>query len=176
MAANFRWLTTFSILVACGGGDDTCDPIEQSGCDSGQACEQVLGGEPACFAPIEVRGHVLDLASERGLGGARVVAVDVNGAAVSSVAVSGSDGTYALPVPAQRSADGAPAAFPVSLRADRAGYQGFPGTVRQALPLDIATAVRDGESYVLASALTEIGLLSAPGAAPGAIRGKVAVP
>src|SRR3954467_14077575 len=97
------WLgVSLSLLVACGGGDSNgpCDPIAQSGCSNGQACEQVSGGDPTCFAPIEVRGRVLDLADAHGITGARVVAVDVNGAAVSSVAVSASDGTYALSVPA----------------------------------------------------------------------------
>jgi len=164
-------------LVACGGDDNgPCDPVAQSGCSNGQACEQVSGGDPACFAPIEVHGRVLDLADSHGIADARVVAVDVNGAAVSSVAISGSDGTYALPVPAQRNADGTPSAFPVSLRADAAGYQGFPGTVRQALPLDVATATADGDGFTLKSALTDVGLIAEPTASAGAIHGKVAVP
>jgi hypothetical protein len=163
--------------VGCGGNDDkTCDAVAQSGCDDGLVCEQVTDGEPTCFAPIQVRGKVLDLADTQGIAGARVVAVDVNGAAVSSVAVSASDGTYALPIPAQRSADGTPAAFPVSLRADAAGYQGFPGTVRQALPLDVGAAAADGDGFVIKSALTDIGLIAQPDAPTGSIRGKVEVP
>ena len=127
MGANLRLAISLSLLVACGGNDDkTCDPVAQSGCDNGQVCEQVSAGEPTCFAPIEVRGKVLDLADAHGIAGARVVAVDVNGAAVSSVAISGSDGTYALPIPAQRDADGKPSAFPVSLRADAARLSSVP--------------------------------------------------
>jgi hypothetical protein len=168
---------SLSLLVACGGNDETkCDPVAQTGCNDGHVCEQVASGEPTCFAPIEVHGKVIDLADGHGIAGAQVVAVDVNGAAVSSVAVSGSDGTYALPVPAQRDADGKPSAFPVSLRADAAGYQGFPGTVRQALPLDVMTAVADGDGFVLKSALTDIGLFAQPNASAGSIHGKAAVP
>jgi hypothetical protein len=163
--------------MACGGDDDkSCDAVAQSGCDDGLVCEQVADGEPTCFAPIHVRGKVLDLADAHGISGARVVAVDVNGAAVSSVAISGSDGTYALPIPAQRNAAGMPSAFPVSLRADAARYQGFPGTVRQALPLDVGAAAADGDGFVIKSALTDIGLIAEPNASTGSIHGKVAVP
>lgn len=177
MAANLRLAISLSLLVACGGNDEkTCDPVAQSGCNDGHVCEQVAGAEPACFAPIEVRGKVLDLADAHGIAGARVVAVDINGAAVSSVAVSGSDGTYTLPVPAQRDAAGKPAAFPVSLHADAAGYQAFPGTVRQALPLDVGTAAADGDGFVIKSALTDIGLIAQSNAAAGSIHGKVAIP
>jgi len=177
MGANLRLAVSLSLLVACGGNDETkCDLVAQTGCNDGHVCEQVADGEPTCFAPIEVRGKVIDLADNHGIAGAQVVAVDVNGAAVSSVAISGSDGTYALPVPAQRDADGKPSAFPVSLRADAAGYQGFPGTVRQALPLDVMTAAADGDGFVLKSALTDIGLFAQPNASAGSIHGKAAVP
>jgi hypothetical protein len=163
-------------LVACGSDSEgPCDPVAQSGCEGGQVCEQVADGEPACFAPVEVHGRVIDLADLHGIAGARVVAVDVNGAAASSVAITGSDGSYSLPVPALRSADGTPSAFPVSLRADAAGYQSFPGTIRQALPLDVATATSAGGSLVLASPLTEIGLLAQPDAPAGSISGTAAV-
>lgn len=177
MSANLRLAISLSLLVACGGDEDgPCDPVAQSGCSDGKVCEQISEGEPTCFAPVEVRGKVIDLADSKGIAGARVVAVDVNGATVSSVAISGSDGTYALPVPAQRDADGKPSAFPVSLRADAAGYQAFPGTVRQALPLDVGTAAADGDGFVIKSAITDIGLFTQASAPAGSIHGKVAVP
>jgi hypothetical protein len=177
MGANLRLGISLSLVIACGGNDDkTCDPVAQSGCSDGKVCEQVMDAEPTCFAPIEIRGKVIDLADSHGIAGARVVAVDVNGAAVSSVAISASDGKYTLPVPGLRNADGTPSAFPVSLRADAASYQGFPGTVRQALPLDVATAAASGDGFVLTSALTDIGLLVQASAPAGSIHGKVAVP
>jgi len=165
------------LLIGCGGdGDKRCDPAAQSGCDDGERCEEVSGGEPVCLAPVELRGRVIDLGDARGVAGARVVAVDVNGAAASSVAISDSDGSYVLPVPALRNADHTPSAFAVSLRADAAGYLSFPGTVRQALPVDIATATADGDGFVIQSALTDIGLFAKANAPAGSIRGKVAVP
>lgn len=175
MSARLGLIAPMMVLAACGGDNGPCDPVAQSGCDNGLVCEQVSNEKPTCFAPVELRGKVLDLADSHGIAGARVVAVDVNGAAVTSVAISGADGAYVLPVPAQRSTDGKPSAFPVSLRADAAGYQAFPGTVRQALPLDIATATADGDGFVVMSALTDVGLIAEPGAPAGSIHGKVAI-
>lgn len=161
--------------AGCGGSDGPCDPVAQSGCDGGKVCEQVAASDtPACFAPVELRGRVIDLASHAGIAGARVVAVDVNGAAASGVALSAADGSYALQVPAQRAADGAPGALPVTLRADAAGYQSFPGTIRQPLPIDVAGAVAMNGSYVVQSSLTDVGLLAHAGGT-GAIHGRVEV-
>ncbi len=167
-----------SLLAACGGddGDKPCDPVAQSGCDDGNVCEQVADGEPTCFAPVLIKGRVLDLSTKAGIAGARVVAVDVNGAAASGVAVSAADGSYSLALPAQRSMDGTPAAFPVSLRADAPGYQSFPGTLRQALPIDTGVAVADGDGYTVKSTLTDIGLLAGGGGGAGSIKGHAAVP
>ena len=167
-----------TLLAAC-GGDDTnkpCDPTAQTGCDNGQVCEQVKDLEPACFAPVLIKGRVLDLSTKAGIAGARVVAVDVNGAAASGVAVSSADGSYALAIPATRSMDGTPAAVTVSLRADAPGYQSFPGTVRQALPIDTSAAIADGGGFTVKSTLTDIGLLAGAGGGAGSIKGHVAVP
>jgi hypothetical protein len=42
------------VLLACGDDDDEregpCTPGTAEGCDDDQVCEQVAGGEPACFA------------------------------------------------------------------------------------------------------------------------------
>jgi hypothetical protein len=54
--------------------------------------------------------------------------------------------------------------------------QGFPETVRQALPLDVATATTSDDGFVLKSALTDIGLTAQPNASAGSIHGKEAVP
>jgi hypothetical protein len=162
--------------MACGGADKPCDPVAHSGCDGNQVCEQVVGEQPACYAPVEIHGRVVDLASGHGVVGARVVAVDVNGAAASSVALSTGDGSYVLAVPAERNADGTPSGFAISLRADAAGYQSFPGTIRQALPLDLATATAAGDGFALQSTLTDIGLQADLGAPAGSIRGRVAIP
>jgi hypothetical protein len=170
--ARLVWL-----IAAAVGCDGPCDPAVPSDCDHGQVCEQVAGSDtPACFAPVELHGRVLDLATGAAIAGARVVAVDVNGAAASGVALSAADGGYALQVPAERGAGGAPGTLPVTLRADAAGYQSFPGTIRQPLPIDVATAVMTGGNYVVQSSLTDVGLLARTGAAAaGALRGHVEI-
>src|SRR5258705_7371189 len=113
-----RLLWPMILAAGCGGDSGPCDPVAQSGCDNGKVCEQVAGSStPACFAPVELHGRVLNLATHAGIAGARVVAVDVNGAAASGVAISAADGTYALQGPAERATGGAAAAVPVPPRA-----------------------------------------------------------
>src|SRR5690606_14739551 len=88
-----------------------------------------------------VEGRVFDaLAPEVGLAGARVVAIDANGAARSAVVIAGVDGQYVLPVATPRAADGAPIATQITLRADAAGYQTFPTAPRAAMPVRLSGA------------------------------------
>ena len=165
------------LVVGCGGGDDTCDAVANTGCDSNQACELVQGGKPTCVAAVVVVGRVFDLETNSGVGGARVVALDANGAAMSFVATSATDGTYSLAIPTSRMSDGAPAeTFKITLRADANGYLTFPGGVRPALPFDTSTAVLTNGRYEIRSALTDVGLLklAAGGPAIGTIDGQVA--
>jgi len=79
-----------------------CSVTDQTGCKTGQVCEQVVGGDPGCFQPVAVKGMVFDTTTTQGIEGADVVARDVNGAAVSGVAVTDKDGNYSLTVPVQR--------------------------------------------------------------------------
>ena len=73
-----------------------------------QVCEHVDDGTTACFAPFLIRGRVVESAQTSvGIGGALVVARDINGALASrGVASSASDGVYELSIPAARRADG----------------------------------------------------------------------
>jgi hypothetical protein len=138
----------------------------------------VEGGEPACFAPVVVTGQVFDLTDGVAVADAHIVALDVNGAAVSGVAITDDAGAYELSVPATRDADGAPIGVELTLRADAVGYQTFPSGIRQALPIDLSNAVEqdDGRS-VVSSTLTDIGLLVLPvGAGDAQVFGTVEVP
>lgn len=166
-----------SSLAACGSDDKTCNPVERSGCDDGLVCEVVEGGEPACFKPVLIRGQVFDLGDDGAVEDAQIVALDVNGAAVSEVAVSDADGAYELYVPTTRDADGVPLEAELTLRADAAGYATFPSGVRQALPIDISAPVEEDGALVVESTLTEIGLLGLPAdAGDGQIFGTVELP
>jgi hypothetical protein len=92
------------------------------------------------------------------------------------VAITDVAGEYSIRVPTTRSADGTPAlTTSVTLRADAAGYDPFPGAVRPALPIDTRTAVAEEGRWVVRSALTDVGLLPLASAPGGAIHGVAAV-
>jgi hypothetical protein len=164
-------------MGACGSDDDeVCDPVANTGCEDDLVCERVTGGaEPICVGPVVLRGKVFALPGTTGIAGARVVALDVNGAAVSSVAVTGTDGTYELRVPSERNADGTVVGQNVTLRSDAQGYLSFPSGIRTALPIDTRAAALVGGRYVVMSALTDVGLIAFQGGT-GGIAGTVAVP
>src|SRR6185436_1208598 len=93
------WLVPVASLpfvTAC-GDDDTgesnegCSPADQSGCAAGLVCEEVQGGDPACFGPVSFKGKVYSALDKKPVGGARVVARDANDAAVSRVALTAAD-------------------------------------------------------------------------------------
>lgn len=171
-----RLAVALSILVPGCGDDDACNPVANSGCDDNQACELVQGGEPTCVAAVVVVGRVFDLSTNAGIGGARIVAIDANGAAMSFVATTAADGSYTLPVPIARTSEGAPAeSFKVTLRADASGYLTFPEGIRPALAFDTSSATLADGRYEIKSSLTDVGLLKlAPGTATGTIKGRVA--
>ncbi len=141
---------------ACGGSSSSgpaCNTAAQAGCAPGQYCEPLTNGGAGCFAPVLLRGAVVDpTAATTTLGGARVVALDANRAPVSTVAVSAS----------------------VTLRADRQGYQTFPGGVRPALPIDLSTAALSGTSWIVSGPLTALELLPLVGGGTAYVHGTVA--
>jgi hypothetical protein len=164
-------------IAACGDdGDKTCDPVANTGCDNGQVCEEVPDGAPTCFAPVTIRGRVFDFATDAAIAGATVVGVDVNGAAITTVAVTDATGAYVLAVPTARAADGAPiGGKALTLRADATGYLTFPSGVRPALPIDTTSPALVDGNYVVQSTLTDVGLLPLPaGPATGMIHGRAA--
>ncbi len=169
-------LALFSSLAACGGSSApkvaACDPTNASSCGSGQACEQVQGGQPTCFAKLVVSGRVFELAnSTNGIAGARVVALDPNRAPLAPASVTGADGAYTITVPATRNANGTPTGS-VTLRADAAGYQTFPSGLRPAIPVDLSTATLSSGAYRVTTA-TDIGLVALPAGSYAALHGTV---
>lgn len=163
-------IASLTLVPACGGdttgtggggGGDAgkpCSIADQTGCAMGQVCEEVEGAtDPACFAPVSLQGHVIGALDSKPIAGARVVASDADGAAVSTVAISAADGAYSLTVPAKRDAKGVPVQVSYTLRADAKGFLTFPLAPRVALPIDVSTAA--GTPPVLKSAATEIALI-----------------
>ncbi len=180
-------------VFSCGGGGGTtgalgdlvsCHTLTDDGCEDGLACEYTKDGPTGCFLPVVLSGNVFNLASGAPIEGARVVALDANGSVASSVAVTDAEGRYQLVVSVTRESDGDPAAGEsVTLRADAAGFQTFPGGVRQALPVDVTGAVEadvtlnKADALLVDTALTDIGLIALePGAPTGSIYGTVELP
>lgn len=178
MRVSSQWVLCGLVLplaVACGGDDkadddEPCSLEAQTGCEQGLVCEEVVGGEPGCFAPITVKGKVFDTGSSAGVEGARVVARDANDAPISSVAVTDSSGDYSLNVPTRRNQEGEPQEATYTLRADAAGYLTYPLPPRVAIPILVSNATEG----VVQSAATDIGLVPLEDTAGlGAISGEV---
>jgi hypothetical protein len=162
------------VCQAVSGGDPACfcDSATQTGCNQDEVCEAITEGNSGCFAPVSVAGKVFDLASGAAVEGARVVARDVNDAAVSGVAVTDAKGGYTLNVPTPRTKDGKPLENNVTLRADASGFLTFPAPPRIALPFDVASAM--GDPPVLSSTATDIGLIALEASTQlGTVTGKV---
>lgn len=169
-------------LAACGDDNpppppaDTskCSVKDQTGCETGQVCEDVQGGTVGCFKPVSLQGMVIDALDKKPISGARVVARDANDAAVSTVAVSGVDGVYKLTVPAKRDSAGKAVAANLTLRADASGYLTFPKAPRSAIPVDVSAAT--GEPLIVKNAATDIALIPIEGTALGWVSGKIEAP
>lgn len=170
-------LTACLALAACGSdkGGDACDLADPTSCEEGLVCETVSGAEPGCFTPVRVEGRVFDSTTDLGIEGAQVVALDVNGGAVSEVSVTGIDGAYSLPVPVERTSDGAALGFNVTLRVDAQDYLPFPKAPRAALPIDLNDGVTSDEATVVQNATTDVALIPLPGdtSGLGSISGRV---
>jgi hypothetical protein len=170
-------LLTLPLVTGCGDDEPPpekkaeCNFASGSGCEAGEVCEEVEGEKAQCFAPLVVSGRVFDLSDDAAIEGARVVARDANGAALSSVAITDAEGHYELRVPAKRLPGGEIADTDVTLRADATGFLTFPLAPRVALPIDLSTAT--GDPPEVASALTDVGLIPLPDAARGSISGRV---
>jgi hypothetical protein len=164
-------LATFS--TACGRRRASCNLDDNSGCPSEKVCERVQGGDPACFTPVKIEGRVFDLATDASIEGARVVALDPNGAAASGVALSGTDGVYSLRIPSERNSDGSIVNTSCTLRADAMNYQSFPGGIRASLPVDVTTSTETDGGMVVRNATTDVGLIALPDGSRGAISGQV---
>jgi hypothetical protein len=164
------------VMGCSSDSSDACDPIAQTGCEEDLVCEEVVDGGPACFAPVVLRGNVFDRADDSAIEGATVVALDANRSPASTVAVTNASGDYEMQVARQRDVDGNPLGGDVTLRADAAGFQTFPGGIQQALPIDVSSPVEQDGVLVVQTPATDIGLIALPsGAGTNQIFGNVEV-
>lgn len=151
--------------AVCGGRGSTCS---EGDCGDGLVCAPRSGGEPACQPPVLVRGIVLEVQTDDAIAGAHVLALDVQGTALTRIAESGVDGSYLLEIPGvERNDDGDPTSFAVTLRAAGREHITFPSGLRTALPIDVADAVEEDIGYVVEGSLTTIALLPLPAAQQG---------
>ncbi len=176
-----RMINTAAVVLllasGCSSTSNACNPVAQTGCEEGLVCEEVVGSEAGCFEPVVLRGNVFDRANDNGIEGATVVALDANRAPASTVAVTDAIGNYQIQVARQRDTDGNPTGGDVTLRADAAGFQTFPGGIRQALPIDVSNPVGEDGLLVVQTAATDISLIALPsGAGSNEIFGSVEVP
>lgn len=176
-------LAAAAALVAAGCSSSNHTPTcLETGCATGQVCESVAGGTWACFDPVYVSGRVYNLAdantATNGVVGARVVGQDVNGAPVSSVAISTTGGAYQFKVgvAVARKADGSPASGTVTLRVDSQGYATFPSGLRVALPIALTSATHGTGRWTVQTSLTDVGLQAIASAPAGEITGTVQLP
>ncbi|MCK5861494.1 MAG: carboxypeptidase regulatory-like domain-containing protein [Candidatus Hydrogenedentes bacterium] len=146
---------------------------------------------------VQLHGQVLDMANDLPIEGARVQAVDINGAPVGNTAATDAQGNYELTVPHQWNPDGdqeketeeSELEYGVyMLHCQAMGYQAFPSSIRPSLPIDMETAVKaaPGEETLFAkltidettTILTTIKLIALGGASDqlGIISGHIALP
>jgi hypothetical protein len=172
-----------ALALAVAGGckkddENTCTLGDAASCEDGLVCEEVQGAEPACFAPIVVRGQVFDPTdADAPVAGADVVALDANGQAVTLTGTTDADGNYELTVPAMRDADGNVVdGTAVTLRVDADDYVAFPKPPRFAIPVDLTVAVDTDGTLVVDSAVTDVALFPIPASATeyGTITGSIA--
>jgi hypothetical protein len=156
--------------------DGSCDPAASS-CVQDQVCDLTEDGGGICVAPVQIIGAVLGLADDAPIEGARVQAVDANGAAVGTTGTTSADGGFLITVPAVRELDGSPIEGNYTLRAQAHAHQEFPTALRPALPIDVTSAVADeaGSTWVLEVPQSTVKLIALQGDSStlGSISGSV---
>ncbi len=176
----FSFLLIGALAAAGGCKDDPppaqCTVGDNTTCADGQVCEEVQGGQPACFAPVRLTGQVTDAETGGAIAGAQVVAVNANGEAITLTATTDASGNYSLDVPTMRNPDGSIITTAITLRVDADNYLTFPSPPRYAIPVDIsaATAVVDGNGVsVVDNPSTDVALFAMPAGSYGTITGTI---
>ncbi|MBA2662375.1 MAG: carboxypeptidase regulatory-like domain-containing protein [Bradymonadaceae bacterium] len=153
---------------------NTCS-AEEAHCAPDLVCAEREGGTFACYSPVVVTGLVFDSEDRDAIEGAHVIALNEEATAVTDVAISGVDGSYALSLPVKRDANGKPLRQFFTLRASAQDYQTFPSGIRTALPIDASVGTDKDGKWRISTALTEIAMIALPESEQGraAISGRV---
>jgi hypothetical protein len=170
LGRTFLYCCALSGAIACGSSDkdtdkpgesgDSCQPdVAPSECRDGLSCDPLAAGDGhVCGAVLTLVGEVSNALGAAPIAGARLIALNEEGAPVGDVAVSDAQGKYQLLVPAPRNADGTVAATASwTLSAAAQGYQPFPAGPRPAIP--ISGAQSSGDPARIEAANTQVSLL-----------------
>ena len=174
-----RWAALLLCAAAC-AEEPRCDPERDLGCPPELACATVQGRDaPACLTPVVVRGRALDSASGGPIAGARITAVDEDGAPLAPAATTLLDGTYEIRVAAARDAAELPRSRRLRLRGAAPGYGSVPDVWRTWPTSDLAGArpTQQADKLVLAGPATDLELVAlAGGPGRGELSGRVELP
>jgi hypothetical protein len=143
--------------VAEGGACDASADTEQ--CAPELTCAEITDGSYECHEPVVVRGRVFDLSDDAAIEGAHVLGLDDSPIAVTDIAVSIADGSYALELPVVRDTEGTPQESFFTLRSSADAYETFPGGIRTALPINTTIAVQADGEWTIEGTVTDIALL-----------------
>lgn len=165
---RFTTMVLGGALTALSCGSDSAGPVERGGecddegavCVAGLVCAPVTDGTARCFSPVFLRGEVTDSMDATAIEGAHVIALDDQGSAITSVAVTGPDGRYEVELPVERDAEGNPVDETFTLQSSAQGYQPFPGGLRVSLPISTADAEDSDDTHVIESTLTDVTLIA----------------
>jgi hypothetical protein len=141
---------------------DECN-LDDPDCPAGEFCQAIQDAGPQCLEPIMIKGMVIDAVDESPVAGALVQALDPNKSSIGTSDETDVSGTYSLMVPAAWDVEGNPMEGSYTLSVQAAEYQPFPSAIRPALPLDAASAINDGNGWVLENPITTVSLLPLPG-------------
>lgn len=140
-----------------GNGLEGCDVADQLGCTSDKVCEEVEGGDPACFDPVLLVGDVHDASTDAPIADARVVAVDEQGLAISQAGFTRVDGSYRLQVPVTRDVNGAPVSRVFRVRVEAKDYVPLPRAPLDTPTFDAKAAL--GPPFELVDEKASLGLI-----------------
>jgi hypothetical protein len=162
-------------------GPQLCD-MEAPSCKEGFQCAEILGGEPTCLLPVELRGQVQNLASGAGVSHAQVQLLDENGVPMDAALETDGSGIFVIILEVPRDLEGGPAEGSFGFIVQAPGYEASVSMIRPPVFVDASQATlemdeetEEGIVWVVEPAVGTLGLIPLAAAAStyGTITGKV---